>query len=114
MRGQQRGWRVWVESSRFAGTAGRGPFADDCGDLGQGARTGSVSGLTYAHSSLRAAAAQASKEKSMSDAQIKNVEKDPDGVSGRWKWTVSETVASIESRSTTFYVMCPQRADVVV
>lgn len=63
---------------------------------------------------------RASKEKSMSDAQIKNVEKDRDGdithvgVSGRWKWTVSETVASIESRSNTFYVMCPQRADVVV
>lgn len=56
----------------------------------------------------------------MSDAQIKNVEKDRDGdithvgVSGDWKWTVAQVVTSIESGTNTFYVMCPQRANVVV
>lgn len=65
-------------------------------------------------------AARASKEKSMSDARIKNVEKDRDGdithvgVSGDWKWTVAPVVTSIESGTNTFYVMCPQRADVIV
>ncbi|MCS6574315.1 DUF3892 domain-containing protein [Curtobacterium poinsettiae] len=78
----------------------------------------------------------------MSDAQIKNVGKDRDGdithvgvsgdwdithvgvsgdwdithvgVSGDWKWTIAEIVASLESRSNTFYVMCSQQADVIV
>lgn len=36
------------------------------------------------------------------------------GVSGDWKWTVAQVVTSIESGTNTFYVMCPQRADVVV
>jgi len=56
----------------------------------------------------------------MADSVIKNVEKDGDGdltdvgVSGRWKWTVAQVVSSIESGTNRFYVMCPQRADVVV
>lgn len=53
-------------------------------------------------------AARASKEKNMADSVIKNVEKDRDdditsvGVSGRWKWTVTEVVSSIESGTNTF------------
>ena len=49
----------------------------------------------------------------MPDAPIKNVEKDRDGdithvgASGRWKRTVSKVVASIESGTNTFNVMCP-------
>ncbi|PZE28386.1 DUF3892 domain-containing protein [Curtobacterium sp. MCLR17_042] len=56
----------------------------------------------------------------MSDSVIKNVEKDRDGdithvgVAGDWKWTVAKVVTSIESGTNTFYVMRPQRADVVV
>jgi len=56
----------------------------------------------------------------MSDARIKNVEKDRDGdithvgVSGDWKWTVAQVVTSIESGTNTLYVMCSQRADVIV
>lgn len=56
----------------------------------------------------------------MADSQISNVRKDRQGditdvgVKGRWAWPVAQVVASIESRSNTFYVMCPQRAEVVV
>lgn len=56
----------------------------------------------------------------MSDSVIKNVEKNQDGdltyvgVANQWKWTVAKVVTSIESGTNTFYVMCPQRADVIV
>lgn len=56
----------------------------------------------------------------MADAIIKNVGKDKDGdvthvgVDGRWEWTVAQTVSSIEGGTNTFYVDCPQRADVYV
>lgn len=56
----------------------------------------------------------------MPDAQIKNVRKDRDwdithvGVKNSWDWTVAQVVASIEARSNTFYMNCPQRADVFV
>lgn len=56
----------------------------------------------------------------MSDAQIKNVRKDRDGdithvgAKNSWDWTVAEVVASIEAKTNTFYVNCPQRADVYV
>lgn len=59
-------------------------------------------------------------EKVVADAEIKNVRKDLSGdithvgVRGRWEWSVAEVVASIESRTNTFYVNCPQRADVYV
>lgn len=56
----------------------------------------------------------------MADAQIKNVRKDRDGdithvgVKGQWEWPVASVIASIESGTNTFYVNCPQRADVLV
>mgnify|MGYP001548628334 CR=1 FL=1 len=56
----------------------------------------------------------------MADAEIKNVRKNREGdithvgVTGRWDWTVAQVVSSIETRSNTFYVMCPQRANVIV
>lgn len=56
----------------------------------------------------------------MADAEIKNVRKDQDaditdaGVKGQWEWTVSQIVSSIDSGSNTFFVNCPQRADVLV
>ncbi|MBD8139866.1 DUF3892 domain-containing protein [Frigoribacterium sp. CFBP 13605] len=56
----------------------------------------------------------------MADSEIKNVTKDKDGdithvgVKGRWAWPVSDAVSSIESRTNTFYVLCPQRAEVFV
>jgi hypothetical protein len=56
----------------------------------------------------------------MADSVIQNVRKNSDGdildvgVKGRWDWTVAEVVASIETGSNTFFVNCPQRADVVV
>ncbi len=59
-------------------------------------------------------------ENVVADAEIKNVRKDRSGnithvgVTGRWDWPVTQVVASIESRSNTFYVNCPQRADVYV
>jgi hypothetical protein len=59
-------------------------------------------------------------EKVVADAQIRNVRKDRSGdithvgVWGQWDWSVAQVVASIESRTNTFYVNCPQRADVYV
>ena len=56
----------------------------------------------------------------MADAVIKNVRKDTNdnithvGVKDQWEWTVAATVASIERKDNTFYVNCPQRADVFV
>ncbi|MBN9176425.1 MAG: DUF3892 domain-containing protein [Microbacterium sp.] len=56
----------------------------------------------------------------MADAEIKNVRKDRSGditdvgVRGQWEWSVAQVVASIESRTNTFYVNCPQRANVYV
>lgn len=56
----------------------------------------------------------------MADAQIKNVRKDLDGditdvgVKGQWEWPVVRVIASIENRTNTFFVNCPQRANVVV
>lgn len=56
----------------------------------------------------------------MPDAEIKNVRKNVQGditdvgVKGQWDWSVAKVVASIENRSNTFYVNCPQRADVYV
>lgn len=56
----------------------------------------------------------------MADSEIKNVTKDKDGdithvgVKGHWAWPVSDAVSSIESRTNTFYVLCPQRAEVFV
>lgn len=56
----------------------------------------------------------------MADAEIKNVRKDNDGditdvgVSGQWEWPVAKVIASIENRTNTFFVNCPQRANVVV
>jgi hypothetical protein len=57
---------------------------------------------------------------SVADSAIKNVRKDRDGditnagVTGVWDWTVTQIVSSIESGSNTFFVNCPQRADVYV
>jgi hypothetical protein len=59
-------------------------------------------------------------EKVVADAEIKNVRKDRNGditnvgVRGLWEWPVAQVVASIESRTNTFYVSCPQRADIYV
>ena len=56
----------------------------------------------------------------VADAVIKNVRKDRNGdiahvgVKGQWDWTVAQVLSSIESRTNTFYVNCPQRADVFV
>lgn len=56
----------------------------------------------------------------MADAQIKNVRKDRDGdithvgVKGKWEWTVAQVIASIENGTNTFFVNCPQRANVFV
>jgi hypothetical protein len=56
----------------------------------------------------------------MADAEIKNVRKDWNGditnvgVTNSWDWTVEQVVSSIESLSNTFYVNCPQRANVLV
>lgn len=56
----------------------------------------------------------------MADAEIKNVRKNREGditdvgVKGRWEWTVPAVVSSIEAGVNTFYVNCPQRADVYV
>lgn len=56
----------------------------------------------------------------MADAEIKNVRKDRDGditnagVKDRWEWAVTQIVSSIESSTNTFFVNCPQRADVFV
>ncbi len=56
----------------------------------------------------------------VADAEIENVRKDWSGdithvgVAGRWDWPVAPVVASMEPRSNTFYVNCPQRADVYV
>jgi hypothetical protein len=56
----------------------------------------------------------------VADAVIENVRKDRDGditnagVKGQSDWTVTQIVSSIESRTNTFYVNCPQRADVFV
>lgn len=56
----------------------------------------------------------------MADAIIKNVRKDDDGdvtdvgVKDKWEWTVAQVVSSIEAGTNTFYVNCPQRADVYV
>lgn len=33
---------------------------------------------------------------------------------GRWEWPAAVVSTSIESRTNTFYVHCPQRADVYV
>lgn len=58
--------------------------------------------------------------RAVADAVIRNVRKDRDdditnaGVKGQWDWTVTQIVSSIESRTNTFYVNCPQRADVFV
>jgi hypothetical protein len=58
--------------------------------------------------------------RAVADAVIENVRKDRDGditnagVKGQWDWTVTQIVSSIESRTNTFYVNCPQRADVFV
>lgn len=59
-------------------------------------------------------------ENVVADAEIKNVRKDLSGditdvgVRGRWDWPVAQVVESIESRINTFYVNCPQRAEVYV
>lgn len=59
-------------------------------------------------------------DSAMGDAEIKNVRKNRDGditdvgVRGRWEFTVAQTVASIEAGTNTFYVNCPQRANVYV
>jgi len=56
----------------------------------------------------------------MADSEIRNVRKDTSGdikdvgVKGSWERTVAWTVASIEERTNTFFVNCPQRADVYV
>jgi hypothetical protein len=56
----------------------------------------------------------------VADSVIRNVRKNAEGditdvgVKGSWEWTVAQVVSSIESRSNTFYVNCPQRADVFV
>jgi hypothetical protein len=56
----------------------------------------------------------------VADAEIKNVRKSRDGditnVGARnsWDWTVADVVASINGKSNSFYVRCPQRAEVVV
>lgn len=56
----------------------------------------------------------------MADSAIKHVRQDRDGdiidvgVKGQWEWPVSSVVASIESGTNTFFVNCPQRADVYV
>lgn len=56
----------------------------------------------------------------VADAVIKNVRKDwagditHAGVKDQWEWSVTQIVSSIESRSNTFFVNCPQRADVFV
>lgn len=56
----------------------------------------------------------------MADAVIKNVRKNGDGdltdvgVAGQWEWTVSRVVSSIEAGTNTFFVNCPERADVYV
>lgn len=56
----------------------------------------------------------------MADAEIKHVRKDNEGdltdvgVKGQWEWSVAKVIASIENRSNTFYVNCPQRANVFV
>ena len=56
----------------------------------------------------------------MADSGIKNVRKNSDGdiidvgVKGSWDWTVARVVASIESGDNTFFVNCPQRANVFV
>ncbi|TDL45279.1 DUF3892 domain-containing protein [Microbacterium oleivorans] len=56
----------------------------------------------------------------VADSVIKNVRKNREGdithvgVKGLWEWTVAATVASIEARSNTFFVECPQRADVYI
>lgn len=56
----------------------------------------------------------------MADAEIKNVRKDRNGditdvgVMGRWEWPVAHVISSIEALTNTFYVNCPQRADVYV
>lgn len=56
----------------------------------------------------------------MADSEIKNVRKDQDGdithvgVRGSWDWSVSQVVSSITARTNTFFVMCPQRANVIV
>ena len=56
----------------------------------------------------------------MPDAQVANVRKNQQGditdvgVKGRWEWPVASVIQSIEARTNTFYVNCPQRADVIV
>lgn len=56
----------------------------------------------------------------MPDARITHVRKDRDGDitdvgnKNSWEWSVERVIASIENGSNTFYVMCPQRADVLV
>lgn len=56
----------------------------------------------------------------MTDSIIKNVRKKSDGditdvgVKGQWERTVPWVVASIEAGTNTFFVNCPQRADVYV
>lgn len=56
----------------------------------------------------------------MADAQIKNVRKDDDGditdvgVKGQWEWPVAKAIISIEEGTNTFFVNCPQRANVIV
>ncbi len=56
----------------------------------------------------------------MVDVEIKNVRKDRHGditdvgVKGRWERTLAVAISLIENRTNSFYVMCPQRADVQV
>ncbi|MFJ2543039.1 DUF3892 domain-containing protein [Microbacterium sp. NPDC087589] len=56
----------------------------------------------------------------MADSEIRNVRKDDDGditdvgVKGQWDWPVANVIASIEGKTNTFFVKCPQRADVFV
>jgi len=56
----------------------------------------------------------------MADSVIQNVRKNSDGdildvgVKSVWDWSVAKVVASIEQGENTFFVNCPQRADVFV
>jgi hypothetical protein len=58
--------------------------------------------------------------KTVADSEIRNVRKNTEGditnvgVKAIWNWTVTDVVSSIESSNNTFFVNCPQRADVFV
>lgn len=88
-----------------------------------GQRLHRVAAMSEAPATLDPSSQRAKTERAenvVADAEIKNVRKDRNGditqvgVWGQWDWTVAQVVASIESHTNTFYVNCPQRADVYV